>query len=52
MKYLVNYGIQVFESNEFAQATICDLSKATEFIDHAMLLHMLAYYGLIGKVYI
>lgn len=43
---LVNYVLKVFEDQSIAMATLCDLSKAFDCVDHKILLLKLQYYGI------
>lgn len=46
LERLVRDIIQAFEDKAFAQATLCDLSRAFDCVDMRNLINKLAYYGL------
>ncbi|XP_039285350.1 uncharacterized protein LOC120351580 [Nilaparvata lugens] len=41
--------LRAFEERNYAQATLCDLSRAFDCVDHDVLLSKLVYYGIIER---
>ncbi|XP_047116257.1 uncharacterized protein LOC124796210 [Schistocerca piceifrons] len=45
MDSLVKLVLDVFEARDYAQATLCDLSRAFDCVEHDTVLNKLVYYG-------